>query len=82
MEIFKVARSQKYILNQLMVIKQTEFTQLQKIKKKIIKTNKPCFLELSTYRHYEHCGPNFDDDLGYRNPKVTEKWKKNVQIDF
>jgi pyruvate dehydrogenase E1 component alpha subunit len=28
----------------------------------------PQFLELHTYRWREHCGPNFDDDLGYRAP--------------
>ena len=58
------------------------FQVAKKLREKIIKTNKPCFLELSTYRHYEHCGPNFDDDLGYRNPKVTEKWKKKCPIRF
>lgn len=26
----------------------------------------PRFLELSTYRWREHCGPNFDNELGYR----------------
>ncbi len=26
----------------------------------------PFFLQLDTFRHREHCGPNFDDDLGYR----------------
>lgn len=26
----------------------------------------PQFIELKTYRWREHCGPNFDDDLGYR----------------
>ena len=31
----------------------------------------PQFLELITYRWREHCGPNFDDDLGYRSPEVV-----------
>ncbi|MBP9841507.1 MAG: thiamine pyrophosphate-dependent dehydrogenase E1 component subunit alpha [Simkaniaceae bacterium] len=26
----------------------------------------PVFLEFSTYRHREHCGPNFDNHIGYR----------------
>ncbi|MFM7519936.1 MAG: thiamine pyrophosphate-dependent dehydrogenase E1 component subunit alpha [Planctomycetota bacterium] len=26
----------------------------------------PVFLEFTTYRYREHCGPNFDNDLGYR----------------
>ncbi len=27
---------------------------------------KPFFIELDTYRFREHCGPNFDNDIGYR----------------
>ena len=27
----------------------------------------PTFLQMNTYRHREHCGPNFDDHLGYRS---------------
>lgn len=29
--------------------------------------NGPQFLEFDTYRWREHCGPNFDDELNYRN---------------
>ncbi len=33
---------------------------------------KPIFLEFATYRWLEHCGPNMDDDLGYRpGPEMT-----------
>ena len=28
----------------------------------------PYFVEFSTYRWREHCGPNFDNDIGYRTP--------------
>lgn len=34
----------------------------------------PVFLECFTYRHREHCGPNFDDDLGYRPPAEVSQW--------
>lgn len=34
----------------------------------------PQFLEFNTYRWREHCGPNFDDDLNYRDPKITAEW--------
>lgn len=34
----------------------------------------PAFLEFSTYRWREHCGPNYDDDLGYRDPQEVESW--------
>ena len=33
---------------------------------KIKKGEGPKFLELHTYRWLEHCGPNYDDELGYR----------------
>ena len=29
--------------------------------------NKPHLIQLNTYRHLEHCGPNNDDNLKYRN---------------
>ena len=34
----------------------------------------PVLLEFSTYRWREHCGPNYDDDLGYRTPEEAEEW--------
>lgn len=34
----------------------------------------PVLLECHTYRHREHCGPNFDDDLGYRSESEVEAW--------
>ncbi len=36
----------------------------------------PVFLELDTYRWREHCGANFDNDLGYRTEAEFQKWKK------
>jgi TPP-dependent pyruvate/acetoin dehydrogenase alpha subunit len=36
----------------------------------------PSFLELKTYRWREHCGPNYDNDLGYRTVKEYEEWRK------
>ena len=35
----------------------------------------PFFLEFATYRHREHCGPNFDNEIGYRTLKEFETWK-------
>ncbi len=35
----------------------------------------PTFLEFATYRWREHCGHNFDNDLGYRTVEEYEKWK-------
>ncbi len=36
----------------------------------------PAFMEFSTYRWREHCGPNYDNDIGYRTPKEFEQWRK------
>ena len=35
----------------------------------------PCFLEFETYRWREHCGPNYDNDLGYRSEDEFLEWK-------
>lgn len=35
----------------------------------------PVFLELLTYRWREHCGPNYDNDLGYRTAEEFEQWR-------
>ena len=33
-------------------------------------------MEFSTYRWREHCGPNFDNDIGYRSKSEYLEWKK------
>ncbi len=35
----------------------------------------PQFLQFSTYRWREHCGPNYDNDIGYRTEEEFELWK-------
>ena len=35
----------------------------------------PGYLVLDTYRWREHCGPNFDNDLGYRSVEEYEEWR-------
>jgi len=40
----------------------------------------PTFLEFSTYRYREHCGPNFDNDLGYRSQEQADDWLKSDPI--
>ena len=44
--------------------------------KKVKKNKKPIFIEFSTYRWLEHCGPNYDNDIGYRSEKEFHFWKK------
>jgi TPP-dependent pyruvate/acetoin dehydrogenase alpha subunit len=40
----------------------------------------PQFIEYSTYRWLEHCGPNYDDDLGYRPEGELEHWQAMCPI--
>lgn len=40
----------------------------------------PTFLEFKTYRWREHCGPNYDNDLGYRTDAEFQEWKKRCPI--
>ena len=40
----------------------------------------PQFLEFLTYRWREHCGPFYDDHLGYRDNKEIEAWKKKDPV--
>ena len=35
----------------------------------------PAFLELKTYRWREHCGPNYDNNLGYRTEEEFQRWR-------
>lgn len=41
----------------------------------------PFFLEFDTYRWREHCGPAYDNDIGYRTEKEFQKWYKQCPID-
>jgi pyruvate dehydrogenase E1 component alpha subunit len=40
----------------------------------------PVFLELKTYRWREHCGPNFDNNIGYRTEAEYLAWKERDPI--
>ena len=40
----------------------------------------PYFLEFETYRWREHCGPGYDNDLGYRNPDEFEEWRQRCPV--
>ena len=47
---------------------------LKKILNNVRKDSQPCFVEFSTYRYLEHCGPFNDDDLKYRSKAELKKW--------
>jgi pyruvate dehydrogenase E1 component alpha subunit len=40
------------------------------------------FVEIYTYRYREHCGPNYDNDIGYRTVSEYESWlqKDSIQV--
>ena len=40
----------------------------------------PVFLELKTYRWREHCGPSFDNHIGYRTEAEYLAWKERDPI--
>lgn len=41
----------------------------------------PAFLEFKTYRWREHCGPNYDNDLGYRSESEFQEWRHRCPIE-
>ncbi|MBX3126617.1 MAG: thiamine pyrophosphate-dependent dehydrogenase E1 component subunit alpha [Polyangiaceae bacterium] len=41
----------------------------------------PTFLELATYRHLEHVGPNEDVSLGYRSAEEVEAWRARCPVE-
>jgi len=45
-------------------------------KDKILSGCGPQFLEFDTYRWREHCGPNYDNDIGYREEEEFLEWVK------
>jgi len=48
--------------------------------KKIRAGKGPIFLEFLTYRWREHCGSNYDFDLGYRSEAEFLKWKERCPV--
>lgn len=40
----------------------------------------PRLLEFTTYRWLEHCGPYYDNDIGYRTEEEFQAWKKRDPI--
>jgi len=41
----------------------------------------PAYIEFKTYRWREHCGPNFDNDLGYRTEAEYLEWRKRCPLE-
>ena len=62
--------------NDVIAVQETTAQLVNKIKK----GEGPKFLELHTYRWLEHCGPNYDDELGYRTINDIKKSRENDPI--
>jgi len=57
------------------------FSLTKLVREKIVNNEGPQFIELDTYRWREHCGPNYDNDLGYRTEEEFMSWKKRDPIE-
>lgn len=51
------------------------YEKVSKAVESIRQGNGPFLLEFSTYRWREHCGPNFDNHIGYRTEEEYLQWK-------
>ncbi len=56
------------------------YHQTLKALKEIRAGNGPRFLEFTTYRWREHCGPNFDNNIGYRTEEEYLHWRAKEPI--
>jgi pyruvate dehydrogenase E1 component alpha subunit len=52
------------------------YNKMDRAVKDIRQGSGPRFFQFATYRWREHCGPNFDNDLGYRTEEEYLAWKK------
>ncbi|MCA3265814.1 MAG: thiamine pyrophosphate-dependent dehydrogenase E1 component subunit alpha [Azospirillum sp.] len=41
----------------------------------------PGFLQVDTYRWLEHCGPNYDNDIGYRTEAEYLEWRAKCPVE-
>jgi pyruvate dehydrogenase E1 component alpha subunit len=48
---------------------------------RVRKAQGPAYLEFDTYRWREHCGPNYDNDIGYRTEAEFQSWRKRCPIE-
>lgn len=80
-KIYKLVKSfgiQTYKCNGNNVL--DSYNTLIKARNFLLKKKQPVFIEFSTYRWLEHCGPNYDNDLKYRSENEFNNWKKKDPI--
>jgi TPP-dependent pyruvate/acetoin dehydrogenase alpha subunit len=57
------------------------YTAAQKALKYALNGRGPYYLQFDTYRFREHCGPNFDNDLGYRTEREFSRWCRRCPLE-
>lgn len=58
----------------------TAFLEITKAVERIRTGQGPRLLEFDVYRWREHCGPNFDNDIGYRTQDEFESWRQREPV--
>ena len=56
------------------------FRIVKNAKTSIFQGGGPQFLEFDTYRWREHCGPNYDNDIGYREESEFFIGKRKILL--
>ena len=56
------------------------YKKTKKVINSIRKKNRPFIFLCDTFRHLEHCGPNNDDNLNYRDKEYVSYWMKNCPL--
>lgn len=41
----------------------------------------PAYIEFATYRFREHCGPNYDNNIGYRDEEEYSLWRQRCPLE-
>ena len=47
-----------------------------------VRNNIPSVVHLDTFRRYEHCGPNLDDNLGYRKTEEINSYNSRDPLEI
>jgi len=76
---FKIA--QAYGVGHLEVKWDNFWNDFNKVKVCLETSKTPVIITCDAYRFVEHCGPNQDDDLGYRDQREIEVWRSKDPID-
>ncbi len=56
------------------------FSKTNKALEHVRKGQGPAFLEFTTYRYREHCGPYFDNHIGYRTEEEAALWQTRCPL--